>query len=94
VVRGHPELECCSEPLVVSSEVGFRKPHPAFYQAACASLRVPPERVLCIGDDLENDVEGAWRAGLNGLLLDRHDQRPEGVPFVTDLTTLVSQWQA
>jgi putative hydrolase of the HAD superfamily len=92
VVTGLAELACCASPLVVSSEVGFRKPHAAFYHAACASLRLPPDRVLCVGDDLENDVEGARRAGLRGLLLDRHDQRPEELPWVPDLAALISGW--
>ena len=93
VVHGLGELACCASPLVVSSEVGFRKPHAAFYQAACASLRLPPDRVLCVGDDLENDVMGARRAGLRGLLLDRHGQRPEESPSVPDLSALVSRWR-
>jgi putative hydrolase of the HAD superfamily len=92
VVGGLAELSCCAAPLVISSEVGFRKPHPAFYQAACASLGLPPERVLCVGDDLENDVVGARRAGLRGLLLDRHGQRPEDAPYVSDLAALIGDW--
>ena len=89
VAQGHPELSCCVGSLVISSEVGFRKPHAAFYLAACASLGVPPERVLCVGDDLENDVLGPRRAGLRGLLLDRHDLRPAEAPYVADLEALV-----
>jgi putative hydrolase of the HAD superfamily len=94
VVRGLPELSCCAEPLVISSEVGFRKPHPAFYRAACDSLGLPPGRVLCVGDDPENDVAGAHRAGLRALLLDRHGRRPEGVPSVPDLAALIARWMA
>ena len=56
VVRGCPSSRRWLDSLVISSEVGFRKPHPAFYQAACERLGLPPERVLCVGDDLENDV--------------------------------------
>jgi putative hydrolase of the HAD superfamily len=89
VVGGLPELSCCAGPLVISSEVGFRKPHAAFYRAACESLGLPPDRVLCVGDDLENDVFGARRAGLRGLLIDRHGLRPGDVPFVSDLLSLV-----
>jgi putative hydrolase of the HAD superfamily len=92
VVQGMPELAYCAAHLVISSEVGFRKPHAAFYQAASASLRLPPERVLCVGDDLENDVVGARRAGLRGLLLDRHNVRPEVLPSVPDLAALVRLW--
>ena len=71
VVKGLPELKDRSESLVISSEVGYRKPHPSFFRAACAHLGLPPEHVLCVGDDPENDVRGAIRAGLSALLLDR-----------------------
>ena len=47
------------------------------------------KRVLCVGDDLENDVRGAIRAGLSGLWLDRGAQRPSDLPHVPNLTALV-----
>jgi putative hydrolase of the HAD superfamily len=89
VVQGLPELDSWVDSLVISSEVGFRKPHASFFRAACNHLGLPPERVLCVGDDLENDVRGAIRAGLSGLLLDRIAQRPTDLPHVPNLTALV-----
>jgi putative hydrolase of the HAD superfamily len=89
VVRGLPALAGSEDSLVISSEVGFRKPHAEFYLAACARLNLPPDRVLCVGDDLENDVRGPERAGLRGLLLDRDGRLPSDVPRVSDLVTLV-----
>jgi putative hydrolase of the HAD superfamily len=89
VVRGLPELAPWLDSLVISSEVGYRKPHPAFFRAACTHLGLPPERVLCVGDDVENDVRGAIRAGLSGLLLDRGAERPTDLPHVASLTALV-----
>jgi putative hydrolase of the HAD superfamily len=89
VVQGLAELSPCRDGLVISSEVGFRKPHPFFYQAACARLGLPPERVLCVGDDQENDVRGAIRAGLSGLLLDRSASAPNDLPHIPNLTALV-----
>ncbi len=44
---------------------------------------------LCVGDDLENDVRGAIRAGLSGLLLDRGADKPDDLPHVPNLTALV-----
>ena len=64
VAAGLPELAGFVDTLIISSEVGYRKPHPAFYAAACASLGLPTDRVLSVGDDPENDVLGAERAGL------------------------------
>jgi putative hydrolase of the HAD superfamily len=89
VVQGLPELAAWVDSLVISSEVGYRKPHPSFFRAACDHLGLPPKRVLCVGDDVENDVRGAIRAGLAGLLLDRHAERPADLPHVANLTALV-----
>ena len=89
VVSGLPELADCVDSLVISSEVGFRKPHPSFFRAACARLGLPPERVLCVGDDVENDVQGAIRAGLSGILLDRAALAPSDLPHVPNLTALI-----
>jgi putative hydrolase of the HAD superfamily len=89
VVRGLPDLQPWLDSLVISSEVGYRKPHPEFFRAACDHLGLPPERVLCVGDDVRNDVLGAIRAGLSGLLLDRGAERPADLPHVANLTALV-----
>jgi putative hydrolase of the HAD superfamily len=89
VVRGLPALAGSEGLLVISSEVGFRKPHSEFYLAACARMDLPPDRVLCVGDDVENDVRGPERAGLGGLLLDRDGRGLSDVPRVPDLSTLV-----
>jgi putative hydrolase of the HAD superfamily len=88
VAAGIPEFAGFVDTLVISSEIGYRKPHAAFYAAACTSLGLPPEEVLCVGDDPENDVRGAERAGLRGLLLDRDAQRPPGLASFPDLMTL------
>jgi HAD superfamily hydrolase (TIGR01458 family) len=50
------------------------KPRPAFYQSVLASLpghepTDASDRVVMVGDDLWNDVEGAQQAGLEGWLV-------------------------
>ena len=88
VVGGLADLDGFADILIISSEVGYRKPHPNFYLAACASLGLPPERVVCIGDDPENDVLGPERAGLRGALLDREGRCPVGLVSFPDLPSL------
>jgi putative hydrolase of the HAD superfamily len=88
VVAGLPQIQDMRESLVISSEVGFRKPHPRFYEAACARLGLPPEKVLCVGDDLENDVLGAQRTGCRGFLLDRQDLQSRDANGCPDLLAL------
>src|SRR5205823_6315072 len=56
---------------VISSEVGWRKPAPGFFARLSQEAGLPPEKIVLVGDDLVNDLEGATRAGLPALLLDR-----------------------
>ena len=90
VVAGLPELAGLLDAIVVSSEVGYRKPHPAFFRAACGRLGLPADRVLSVGDDLENDVLGARRAGRQALFLSRRGEAPGGTAGVPDLSCLAA----
>lgn len=47
-----------------STEVGTPKPQPAIFQSALDELGVPASQALFVGDDLKQDIIGAWRAGL------------------------------
>jgi putative hydrolase of the HAD superfamily len=53
--------------VVLSSEVGKRKPHPAIFERALAELRVRPEEALFVGDRLDADVYGASRVGMRTI---------------------------
>lgn len=50
--------------VVLSSEVGKRKPHPAIFERALTELDVRPEQALFVGDRVDADVFGASRAGM------------------------------
>lgn len=69
VVTGVPDLAGV-ERLVISAEVGWRKPAPEYFRALCENAGLLPEQVLLVGDDVENDFHGATRAGLHALLID------------------------
>lgn len=60
---------------IVSSLCGWKKPARAFYQAVIDALHLPPDQILMVGDDRENDISGARRAGLHTLRIDHH---PDG----------------
>lgn len=61
------------------SPVVIGKPAPSFFEAACSALGIGPDRVAMIGDDVENDVVGAQRAGLHGVLVRTGKFRPEAL---------------
>jgi len=63
---------------VVSSEVGWRKPSPGFYEALVAQTGVAPAEIVMIGDSWLNDIEGARQAGLRALWLDRRGTAAPG----------------
>jgi putative hydrolase of the HAD superfamily len=55
--------------IVTSGDVGYLKPHPAVFEAALRALGgVPPREAAMVGDHLANDVLGAKRLGLRGIL--------------------------
>lgn len=57
--------------VVISAEAGVRKPDPRIFEAALAKAGVRAEEALHVGDLPDEDVEGARRAGLRGVLLSR-----------------------
>jgi putative hydrolase of the HAD superfamily len=69
VVAGLPALRPLGG-LVISSEVGWRKPAPAFFEALMRAVAMPAEQILFVGDDLANDYEGARAARMRALLYD------------------------
>lgn len=71
VKRGRPELNAI-EHVVISSEVGWRKPSPKFFQQVCEVAGCKAEEILFVGDDIVADVEGAIRAGMISVWLNRH----------------------
>ncbi len=69
VAAGLPPLQNLS-PLVLSTEVGWKKPAPAFFQAMCQAASLPPESILYVGDHPDLDFEPAIRAGMAAVLFD------------------------
>jgi putative hydrolase of the HAD superfamily len=68
VAAGLPALRPLTH-LVISSEVGWRKPAPAFFAALCRAVGLAPEQVALVGDDEINDYQGARAAGMQAVLL-------------------------
>ena len=45
------------------------KPNLAFFEQALLTINVEPQEAVMVGDDIENDIGGAQRAGLQGALV-------------------------
>ncbi len=90
-------LEFASE----KSALVFGKPSVSFFHAACNSLDIPPGEVVMIGDDLNVDIGGALRAGLQTIfvrtgkdkdrVLASDDPRPTvDVPSIASVADLIT----
>jgi putative hydrolase of the HAD superfamily len=50
--------------IVISEEIGFRKPQPEIFLYALGQLGVDPENAMFVGDRLDSDVQGAAQVGM------------------------------
>lgn len=75
--------------IVISSQVGAEKPDPRIFETALQVAGVSPERALHIGDSATDDVTGAERVGMQGVLLDRRGTASTGNNVVKDLRNLL-----
>jgi putative hydrolase of the HAD superfamily len=74
--------------IVISCAVGVEKPDPAIFQRAVAECELPPDRIVHVGDSLEEDAMGARRAGLHSVWLKRENTASGAAP--ADVVTVSS----
>jgi len=92
------ELASHFEVLAISARVGYQKPHPAIFQHALELLGTEPAEAVHVGDDVEADIGGARRAGVEPVLIARPGRshatpedlaRADGAPVITDFGELL-----
>jgi putative hydrolase of the HAD superfamily len=69
------DLDALAEVVVISSDIGVRKPSRRIYAIACERLGVAPEAAVMI-DDIEHNLTGAARLDIAGVL---HRTAPQTV---------------
>jgi putative hydrolase of the HAD superfamily len=74
--QSHFELEGLITAALSSSDHGYMKPHPSIFTAALQLVDVAPADAVMVGDSLKHDVDGAIRAGMQGVLLHRAGDHP------------------
>ncbi len=57
--------------ILVSEELGCRKPQRAIFDAACQGLRIAPDEAIFVGDSPQIDIAGAKRIGMGAIWLNR-----------------------
>ena len=64
-------LERSVDVLITSREAGWDKPDPRIFRLALRAAGAAPTSAVMIGDSWESDVEGALRAGIRPIWLNR-----------------------
>jgi putative hydrolase of the HAD superfamily len=66
--------------VIVSDEVGWRKPRPDIFRRALAATARDASRTLFVGDRADIDIEGAHRVGMDAAWINPgRDPLPEGI---------------
>lgn len=65
------------DPIIVSGDFGYRKPDPRLFTAALTALRVAPENVLFVGNDMFRDVFAAKQQGIKTVFFSSNQGRKQ-----------------
>jgi putative hydrolase of the HAD superfamily len=90
VVEGHTELGALRDRVVISAAVGFRKPSLEYFRELTRSAGCEPGEVLFVGDDVENDYEGATAARLSAVLYDNRGRHAAVARRIVGLGELIA----
>jgi putative hydrolase of the HAD superfamily len=91
------------ETVLVSGEIGYRKPHPLVFEMLVKNLGFERQQILYVGDSLDPDVLGATQSGLRPVWMtyvqDNHLPSIPSLPSESDKwlsqgVPRVSDWDA
>jgi|GEM_PF-2128340 len=74
--------------VIISSEVGFSKPHPQLFLSACQEMNVRPDEVVFIGDREDRDIAGASGVGMKTVLVGKRPQKTVADLHIKNLSLL------
>lgn len=87
--------------VVVSSEEGYRKPHPSLFEKALRQTGAQAAETVFVGDSPLHDIGGAKRAGMRAVLTHQYAVRPHEdidpqpdaiIRHLRELRAVVSGW--
>jgi putative hydrolase of the HAD superfamily len=74
--------------VLTSSTHGKTKPHETIFRRMLELLGVAPEEAVMVGDQLEDDIDGAHAIGMRAVLVDREGRYPDQPDRLDDLREL------
>jgi putative hydrolase of the HAD superfamily len=82
----------CFDIFIFSDELGYSKPEPRVFAAACKAMELEPAEIVHIGDREHNDILGPMKFGMHALLctasLDRGSAQTHADAIFNDYATL------
>ena len=96
-ILDHLNLSAYFDVLLVSGDLGYRKPHPQVFQTLIEALAVPAAAIVFVGDDPRTDVEGSVLAGMQPVhtiyARRQQDAAALATPPADPSVPTVSSWQ-
>ena len=74
------------DPIVVSGDLGYRKPDRRLFQAALDGMNVAAANAMYVGNDMHRDIFGAREAGLTTVMFDSDQGKKAYRDCVPDYT--------
>lgn len=81
----YKKLDACGlrdyfDTIILSEDAGVNKPSPLYFDYALKVSGASRETTLMIGDNLQSDILGALNAGLDAMLFNRWEIKPDDFP--------------
>ena len=74
------------ETIVISADLGIRKPDPRIFEVAMQRTGSSPESSVMVGDTLGADILGAHRTGMKGIWITRRSENPNNALLRSSIT--------
>jgi putative hydrolase of the HAD superfamily len=75
------EIGPCVSDIYLSKVIGLKKPNPKFFQYVLDDLKLKPQEVVYVGNDLINDVRTPQKLGIKTIFV----KRPIKLIFIKNL---------
>lgn len=84
------KLDSYFDVILASYDIGLIKPDPKIFELMLVKLGVTKKDAIMVGDSMKDDIEGAKKVGINGILIDRKGKYPHYKHRITSLAQLES----
>lgn len=82
------QIDDCFDGILISSDYGVKKPDERFFRILLEKYRVEPENALMIGNDLDSDIAGAKRVGMDTFYIHSGISLKSGRPSDADYSMM------